>query len=73
MRVHGDVMVLLYFVQVPVANLLGKENGGFAILMKELPLERLIVADSAAASAEAAFEWTRTYCKERKAFGGKLK
>lgn len=39
---------------------------------QELPLERLLVADQAAAAAEVAFEWTRTYCKERKAFGGKL-
>lgn len=36
---------------------------------KELPQERLLVADMSLATAEAAYEWTRTYVKERKAFG----
>ena len=31
--------------------------------------ERLLIADMAVAASEAAFEWTRTYVKERKAFG----
>ena len=40
--------------------------------MNELPQERLLVADMAIASAEACFEWTRSYMKERKAFGNSL-
>jgi long-chain-acyl-CoA dehydrogenase len=56
--------------KIPVENCLGGENKGFYHLMNELPQERLLIADMAVASAEAVFEWTRTYIKERKVFGG---
>jgi len=56
-------------VRVPKKNLLGEINKGFYMLMQELPQERLLIADIAVAAAEAMFEWTRMYTKERKAFG----
>lgn len=56
-------------VRVPVGNLLGEENKGFAYLMRELPWERLQIAVSAIAAAEAAYGWTLDYVRERKAFG----
>ncbi|MGO1461991.1 MAG: acyl-CoA dehydrogenase family protein [Marinobacter sp.] len=57
-------------VKVPVANLLGpKEGQGFFQLMQELPAERLQIGLTAVASAEAAWQWTLDYVKERKAFG----
>jgi acyl-CoA dehydrogenase len=56
-------------VRVPVENLLGEENGGFACLMNELPWERLQVAITAVAQMEAAIGWTSRYCREREAFG----
>lgn len=57
-------------VKVPLDNLLGSGEGqGFMQLMQELPAERLQVALTAVAAAEAGWEWTRTYVKERKAFG----
>ena len=56
-------------VEVPLANLLGPENGGFASLMQELPWERLQIAIGAVASAQAAIDRTLAYVKERKAFG----
>merc|ERR1711865_666201 len=59
-------------VKVPAENLLGPENMGFMLLMKELPQERLLIADMGLAAAEACFEWTRSYVKERKAFGKEL-
>ena len=40
--------------------------------MDELPRERLLIADQALAHLENAFELTRDYTKERKAFGGPL-
>eukprot|EP00123_Amoebidium_parasiticum_P013552 comp22022_c0_seq2/m.31930 comp22022_c0_seq2/g.31930 ORF comp22022_c0_seq2/g.31930 comp22022_c0_seq2/m.31930 type:complete len:435 (-) comp22022_c0_seq2:403-1707(-) len=51
---------------------LGKVNHGFYYLMQELPQERLLIADMAVAAAEAYYEWTRSYVKERKAFGKTL-
>ena len=56
-------------VRLPSSALLGKANNGFYYLMQELPQERLIIADFAQAACEWMFEETRTYVKQRKAFG----
>jgi acyl-CoA dehydrogenase len=56
-------------VRVPASNLLGEENRGFVCLMKELPWERLQIALTAVAAAQAALAWTIEYTRERKAFG----
>lgn len=57
-------------VKVPLANLIGPMEGqGFFQLMQELPAERLQIGLTAIASAEAAWQWTLDYVKERKAFG----
>jgi alkylation response protein AidB-like acyl-CoA dehydrogenase len=56
-------------VRVPVENLLGSEGEGFRYLVSNLPQERLSIAASAVAAAEAALGWTLEYVRERKAFG----
>ncbi|HEV7161969.1 MAG TPA: acyl-CoA dehydrogenase family protein [Solirubrobacteraceae bacterium] len=56
-------------VHVPVENLLGEEGKGFHYLVSNLPQERLSIAASAVAAAEAALGWTLEYVLERKAFG----
>ena len=59
-------------VHVPAENLLGGdalENKGFICLMEQLPWERLQIAISAVAAAQAAIDWTVDYVKERKVFG----
>ncbi|MBA3807165.1 MAG: acyl-CoA dehydrogenase family protein [Solirubrobacterales bacterium] len=56
-------------VRVPVENLLGEEGQGFLYLVSNLPQERLSIAASAVAAAEAALGWTLEYVLERKAFG----
>jgi alkylation response protein AidB-like acyl-CoA dehydrogenase len=56
-------------VRVPVENLLGEEGQGFLQLVSNLPQERLSIAASAVAAAEAALGWTLAYVRERKAFG----
>ena len=56
-------------VRVPKDNLLGEEGMGFVYLMEALPQERLGIAVSSQAGAEAAFEITLDYCKQREAFG----
>src|SRR5271168_1732281 len=55
--------------RVPVENLLGEEGEGFRYLVSNLPQERLSIAASAVAAAEAALSWTLAYVRERKAFG----
>ncbi len=56
-------------VRVPAENLLGPEGSGFMQLIARLVPERLILAVGAIAGAEAAFDLTMAYVKERKAFG----
>ena len=59
-------------VRVPAENLLGGaafENRGFACLMEQLPWERMQIAITAVASAQAAIDWTLQYVKDRKVFG----
>jgi alkylation response protein AidB-like acyl-CoA dehydrogenase len=68
---HAQDTAELFFtdVHVPVANLLGVEGKGFAHLVDNLPQERLSIAVSGVAAAEAAFRWTLDYAKQRTAFG----
>ncbi|XP_023484451.1 long-chain specific acyl-CoA dehydrogenase, mitochondrial isoform X3 [Equus caballus] len=56
-------------VRLPASALLGEENKGFYYLMRELPQERLLIADLGISASEFMFEETRTYVKQRKAFG----
>jgi alkylation response protein AidB-like acyl-CoA dehydrogenase len=56
-------------VRVPAQNLLGEEGAGFLYLVSNLPQERLSIAASAVAAAEAALDWTLQYVRERRAFG----
>ncbi len=56
-------------VQVPKENLLGEVNRGFYHLMHFLAEERLLGAVGYLAAADAAFDITMDYIRERKAFG----
>jgi alkylation response protein AidB-like acyl-CoA dehydrogenase len=57
-------------VRVPLANLLGGEEGhGFTQLVTNLPQERLSIAIAGVAAARTALEQTLAYVTERKAFG----
>jgi len=71
MGLKGQDTAELFFdnVEVPAENLLGQEGNGFIYLMQELPWERMQIALSAVAKAEAAVQWTMDYVRERKAFG----
>jgi acyl-CoA dehydrogenase len=62
----------LYFdnVRVPASSLLGGEEGlGFGQMMHNLPQERLLVALESMAMIERALDETKTYTRQRKAFG----
>ena len=69
MHAQDTAELFFYQVQVPRANLLGQEGHGFYHLVENLAQERLTVSVGAIAAAEAAFDWTTQYCRERKAFG----
>ena len=68
---HSQDTAELFFtdVQVPVANVLGKEGEGFLNLVRNLAQERLSIAIAGIAASKAALDWTIAYTKDRKAFG----
>jgi alkylation response protein AidB-like acyl-CoA dehydrogenase len=58
--------------QCPVENRLGEEGEGFKIAMTVLDAGRIGIASQALGIAEAAFEASVAYAKEREAFGQKI-
>ena len=58
--------------RVPVANLIGPENGGFFCIMSNFQMERLNLAVMANMTAQIALEESLRYVQEREAFGRTL-
>lgn len=71
MGMHGSRTVQLTFdnMRVPAENLLGQENKGFSIAMANLNVGRIGIAAQALGIAEAAYEYSVAYAKEREQFG----
>jgi alkylation response protein AidB-like acyl-CoA dehydrogenase len=57
---------------IPVENRLGEEGDGFKIAMTVLDAGRIGIASQALGIAEAAYEASVAYAKEREAFGHKI-
>ncbi|MDA2960400.1 MAG: acyl-CoA dehydrogenase family protein [Actinomycetota bacterium] len=68
---HSQDTAELFFddVRIPVANRMGDEGGAFRYLSSNLAQERLSIAITGVASAQAALNWTVEYVRERQAFG----
>lgn len=58
--------------KVPVSNVLGKVGDGFKIAMTVLDAGRIGIAAQALGIAEAAYEASVAYARERQAFGGPI-
>ena len=71
---HGNDTSELFFddVHLPADRLLGEENGGFAMLMNQLPQERLSIAVQCQASAQRAFDEAVKFTADRTAFGQRI-
>ena len=61
--------LVLDAVRVPVANVLGKENEGVAVMMSGLDSERAFLAGESLGLAERALELSVAYARERRQFG----
>jgi alkylation response protein AidB-like acyl-CoA dehydrogenase len=74
MGMHASDTALLAFqdVRVPHSAVLGEIGKGFYHIMWELQGERMIGAAGAVAAAQAVFDRTLEYAKERQAFGRKI-
>ena len=69
-QISADTSELFFVgVRVPLTNTLGAEGQAMALLMKELPQERLVIAVTSIASAQKAYDITRDYVRDRQAFG----
>ncbi|MGH8453777.1 MAG: acyl-CoA dehydrogenase family protein, partial [Nevskiales bacterium] len=68
---HSQDTCELFFkdVRVPKSNLLGHPGMGFVMLMQELAWERLMIAITSIAGAEASLKHTLEYTRSRKVFG----
>jgi acyl-CoA dehydrogenase len=59
--------------RVPAKNLIGKENGGFYIIMENFQMERLQLSIMANMTAQLALDESVKYARQREAFGKPLK
>jgi acyl-CoA dehydrogenase len=59
-------------VRVPVTNLVGEENGGFAQIAEQFVVERIALAVHAYGIAARSLELTASYCRDRETFGKPL-
>jgi acyl-CoA dehydrogenase len=71
---HCSDTAELSFVEarVPVANLVGEENAGFALIAEQFVVERIALAVHAYGIAARSLELTAAYCRERETFGKPL-
>lgn len=58
--------------RVPAENLLGEENGGVAVVMSGLDLERAMIAPICLGIAERALQLALDYARSREQFGRKI-
>lgn len=69
-QISADTSELFFDrVRVPVANTLGGVGQAMAILMTELPQERLVIGVTSIAAAQKAYDLTVAYVRDRHAFG----
>jgi acyl-CoA dehydrogenase len=71
---HSSDTATIHFddVEVPVANLIGEENAGFAGIMRNFNGERLGMAQQAAAYARLCYEDALDWARARETFGKPL-
>ena len=58
--------------QVPAENVIGEVNGGVAVMMQGLAVERVFLSGESLGIAEAALEASVTYARERRQFGERI-
>jgi alkylation response protein AidB-like acyl-CoA dehydrogenase len=71
-RASATSELLFENCRIPVANRLGEEGEGFKIAMTVLDAGRIGIAAQALGIAEAAYEASLGYAREREAFGQKI-
>jgi acyl-CoA dehydrogenase len=71
-RASGTHQVIFEDCEVPVENLIGKENMGFVYALHTLNASRPYVAAMGVGVAQAALDYSSKYAREREQFGSKI-
>jgi len=69
---HNTTFITLENVKVPAKNLIGKENMGFMLILRNFNHERFVIASSATRQSRVCFEQAFKYAMTRKTFGKRL-
>jgi alkylation response protein AidB-like acyl-CoA dehydrogenase len=69
---HNTTFITLEDVKVPVKNLIGKENMGFLLIVRNFNHERFVISCSSTRQARICFEQAFKYAMSRKTFGKRL-
>jgi len=72
MRASPTAELVFEDVVVPAANLVGHEGGATLCMMRNLEIERVVLAAMAVGIARRSLQVMNTYANERKAFGAPL-
>lgn len=69
----GDTAEIFFDdVRVPASSIIGEEGRGLALFLPVMALDRLQICGRSQGAAEAAFEMTLEYVRDRKIFGQRL-
>jgi alkylation response protein AidB-like acyl-CoA dehydrogenase len=71
-RASGTHQVIFEDCEVPVENLIGKENMGFVYALHTLNASRPYVAAMGVGIAQASLDYSSKYAREREQFGSKI-
>jgi len=69
---HNTTFITLEDVKVPTKNLIGKENMGFMLIVRNFNHERFVIGASSTRQARMCFEQAFKYAMVRKTFGKRL-
>merc|ERR1719498_138701 len=72
MRASMTAELVFQDCRVPAANLVGEENGASLCMMRNLEIERIVLAAMSLGIARRCVEEMNRYAKDRKAFGSPL-
>jgi isovaleryl-CoA dehydrogenase len=72
MRASNTAELVFEDVMVPVENRVGEEGGAVICMMRNLEIERLVLAAMSLGIAKRSIEIMNGYCQERQAFGKPL-
>lgn len=72
MRASATAELVFEDVMVPAENLVGEEGGAVLCMMRNLEIERLVLAAMSLGIAKRSIEVMNRYCQERTAFGQPL-